>query len=235
VARSNDVLKQERFADATRITEWLHSTRDTQARNRVVEIVEAMQALAAHSALLKKPGDIDQWAKMSDGWRSELYRLEADVNSKLERYVMQEVMLYYPGTGLVLHAAHHPRYGQNEKYSETTGPLFELFQLALKNEVWRLRKCEVCTRWFYAKKKTTATCGPKCSTKAYRSTKAFQAEDTAYHRRYYRMFQGLHQDEWRRYYEWFDAQGGRRPEARSVKQVRRQLATKSRRSHGKRR
>lgn len=147
---------------------------DAKARTRIIEVIGALQKIRhIHHFILRFPAD-----EAPTGLLKEFQSEEEKVNRILRRYLSYPIIstntpywdgkdrhFIHPGSGAFVWGRHYVRGLPQEHWAVSSA----IEKLARQGALDRLRRCDICERFFFAKRPDALYCGDKCRARRYDS------------------------------------------------------------------
>jgi hypothetical protein len=183
--------------EADEILPWLNRPSKTPGQRRINELLSAIHAF--HSVSF--PSDSGLRGVESNGKfrmaRMLLVKQKKDIKRASHAFKrIYRAMSGYVLTPLFTHATEFgwqvqwfpPARRHFSKQRETeVFVLLNILELAKQGQIERLRRCDECTKWHFAKFKHQRFCSTECQQKHYKKSPEWKAHRLAYMRRYRRI------------------------------------------------
>jgi hypothetical protein len=156
------------------------------ARRRIERLIDALQTLIQ----LRRSFKTIERGPSNGGFTRLTIQMPADAANAIK--LVEKLMRRYPSWPVLgWDAAGNLSFGRlstqlNRAQEEEAEAALAVMSLAEVNELPWLRRC-LCTKWFFARRKTQRSCSAKCRHKLYEQTEGFRVRRRKYMRRYYRL------------------------------------------------
>ena len=198
--RTSHVLRGYRKGEsrAFLVVEWLNKTSGERAKARVVELIELFWEIDHFKTRDLPRVRLGSWSKSRPTKKQvenavRLGVLSSKLRSKLKRYKFSPYRQSQNGGGWILGWRHPMRAGaldivvspEGDTVRVTEGDaVLSLFRFMEAGYFQRLRKCDFCSNWFFARFGHQHYCQKRCQMVAYKTTEPWRMKRRKYMREY---------------------------------------------------